>query len=201
MALSESVTNSLKEAELSLRNALAFAARQERPYVGHKISELIVGIDNLQDIDIMLDTLEEAAEAERRMTSYVGRGTPVFEFILPDECIEEANHTIDNWMESGKESPQGQTLSQDKLTGHCLYLCVRHMPVFVIKMISNLIYNAGGRLYGGLNDGTTDVEYDVKNTWGADYGPGSDYVKPHCHFPADWAAVGYLRVERVLLLC
>jgi|TARA_B100000035_G_scaffold29443_1_gene22614 hypothetical protein len=64
MALSESVTNSLKEAELSLRNALAFAARQERPYVGHKISELIVGIDNLQDIDIMLDTLEEAAEAE-----------------------------------------------------------------------------------------------------------------------------------------
>lgn len=128
------------------------------------------------------------------MTSYVGRGTPVFEFILPDECIEEANHTIDNWMESGKESPQGSNVVARQTDWTLpLPLCEAYASL-CCKMISNLVYNAGGRLYGGLNDGTTDVEYDVKNTWGADYGPG-DYVKPHCHFPADWAAVGYLRVE------
>ena len=33
MALSESVETSLREAEASLRNALAYAARQERPMV------------------------------------------------------------------------------------------------------------------------------------------------------------------------
>ena len=33
MALSKSVEESLKEAELALRNALAFAARGERPVV------------------------------------------------------------------------------------------------------------------------------------------------------------------------
>lgn len=32
MALSESVEQSLKEAESSLRNALAYAARQEKPF-------------------------------------------------------------------------------------------------------------------------------------------------------------------------
>lgn len=33
MALSQSVEESLKEAEQSLRNALSYAARQERPMV------------------------------------------------------------------------------------------------------------------------------------------------------------------------
>jgi len=41
MALSESVETSLKEAESSLRNALAYAARQERPMVCSVIADLI----------------------------------------------------------------------------------------------------------------------------------------------------------------
>ena len=41
MALSESVESSLKEAESNLRNALAYAARQERPVVCAVIAELI----------------------------------------------------------------------------------------------------------------------------------------------------------------
>ena len=58
MALSESVEDSLKEAESNLRNALAYAARQERPVVCAVIAELITKIDNLQSMDSLLDKLE-----------------------------------------------------------------------------------------------------------------------------------------------
>jgi hypothetical protein len=59
MALSASVTDSLKEAEQSLRNALAFAARQERPVVCSTISKMIFDLDNLQTFDGLLDKLED----------------------------------------------------------------------------------------------------------------------------------------------
>ncbi|AOV60293.1 hypothetical protein S820908_146 [Synechococcus phage S-CAM9] len=58
MALSKSVEESLKEAEGALRNALAFAARQEQPYVGKQIAEMIMNIDQLQKIDKLFDKLE-----------------------------------------------------------------------------------------------------------------------------------------------
>ena len=58
MALSESVEASLEEAESNLRNALAYAARQERPVVCAVIAELITKIDNLQSMDSLLDKLE-----------------------------------------------------------------------------------------------------------------------------------------------
>lgn len=58
MALSKSVEDSLKEAESNLRNALAFAARQERPMVCGTISQLIVKIDTLIQVDGVLDKLE-----------------------------------------------------------------------------------------------------------------------------------------------
>ena len=58
MALSESVENSLKEAEQSLRNALAFAARQERPMVCTVIADMIARIETLQTTDSILDKLE-----------------------------------------------------------------------------------------------------------------------------------------------
>ena len=51
MALSKSVEDSLKEAESILRNALAFAARQERPMVCGVIAEIITKIDTLQTMD------------------------------------------------------------------------------------------------------------------------------------------------------
>lgn len=64
MALSKSVEESLKEAEQSLRNALAFAARQEKPFVAHEISSLICSIDNLISADKLIDKLESRMEGD-----------------------------------------------------------------------------------------------------------------------------------------
>jgi hypothetical protein len=58
MALSQSVEESLKEAEASLRNALAYAARQERPMVCSVVSDIISRIDSLIYTDTLLDKLE-----------------------------------------------------------------------------------------------------------------------------------------------
>ena len=62
MALSQSVENSLKEAEQSLRNALAFAARQERPMVCGVLAEMIGRIESLKSTDSILDKLENREE-------------------------------------------------------------------------------------------------------------------------------------------
>lgn len=59
MALSQSVEESLKEAEANLRNALAYAARQERSVVCNAISEIICRIDQIQSFDGILDKLEQ----------------------------------------------------------------------------------------------------------------------------------------------
>ena len=58
MALSESVEASLKEAEASLRNALSYAARQERPMVCSVVADMISRIDTLIHTDALLDKLE-----------------------------------------------------------------------------------------------------------------------------------------------
>ena len=62
MSLSKSVENSLNEAESSLRNALAFAARQERPMVCGVIAEMIGRIDTIKSTDEILDKLESREE-------------------------------------------------------------------------------------------------------------------------------------------
>jgi hypothetical protein len=61
MALGNQVQESLKEAEASLRNALAFAARQERPIVCTQISKLISEIESIGSFDTILDKFEEIA--------------------------------------------------------------------------------------------------------------------------------------------
>ena len=58
MTLSQSVEESLKEAEESLRNALAYAARQERPMVCYEIAEMIQKIQSVIQTDQLLDKLE-----------------------------------------------------------------------------------------------------------------------------------------------
>jgi len=58
MAISQQVTDSLDEAQAALRNALAFAARNERPMVSKCISELMCDIDKLKSIDQLFDTLD-----------------------------------------------------------------------------------------------------------------------------------------------
>lgn len=64
MALSQSVEESLKEAEASLRNALAYAARQERPMVCSVIADLIQRIETLQTTDSLLDKLENRKQGD-----------------------------------------------------------------------------------------------------------------------------------------
>jgi hypothetical protein len=59
MALSESVESSLKEAEADLRNALSFAARQERPLVCTQIANLIKDIEHIQSFDGIMDMLSD----------------------------------------------------------------------------------------------------------------------------------------------
>jgi len=65
MALSESVESSLKEAEASLRNALAFAARGERPLVCTQIANLIKEIESIQSFDGLMDMLDDRKPGSR----------------------------------------------------------------------------------------------------------------------------------------
>jgi hypothetical protein len=58
MALGTQVEESLKEAEASLRNALSYAARTERPMVCSVIADLIHRIESVMSTDSLLDKLE-----------------------------------------------------------------------------------------------------------------------------------------------
>ena len=58
MSLGSQVEESLKEAEASLRNALSFAARTERPMVCSVIANLISRIESVQNTESILDKLE-----------------------------------------------------------------------------------------------------------------------------------------------
>jgi hypothetical protein len=64
MALSESVETSLKEAESSLRNALAYAARQEKPFIAKHIADMIMQIDNLISADALIDKIESRKDGD-----------------------------------------------------------------------------------------------------------------------------------------
>jgi chromosomal replication initiation ATPase DnaA len=58
MTLSTSVSTSLNEASGALRNALAYAARQERPVVCAEIAELLKKLEQIEKFDDILDTLD-----------------------------------------------------------------------------------------------------------------------------------------------
>ena len=64
MALSESVESSLREAEASLRNALAYAARQEKPFVAKHIADMVMQIDNLISADALIDKIENRRDGD-----------------------------------------------------------------------------------------------------------------------------------------
>jgi len=59
MALGKQVEESLAEATGSLRNALSYAARAERPIVCKQIANLISEIDSIGSFDGIMDKLEE----------------------------------------------------------------------------------------------------------------------------------------------
>jgi len=59
MALSNSVEESLNEAMEDLRNALAYAARQERPVVCSQIAKTLSDIEGIMSFENILDTLDD----------------------------------------------------------------------------------------------------------------------------------------------
>ena len=58
MALSQQVEDSLRESQECLRNALAYSARNEKPYISKHIADMLMTIDSLIDMQTMIDTIE-----------------------------------------------------------------------------------------------------------------------------------------------
>ncbi len=58
MALSENVLNSLNEAQGALRNALAYAARNERPVICEGIAKILASIDTIESSESIMDKLD-----------------------------------------------------------------------------------------------------------------------------------------------
>ena len=59
MKVSKQVEDSVKEAITNLRNALAFAARTEEPYVAKHIADKIMDLDMLIQVNNLISHLEE----------------------------------------------------------------------------------------------------------------------------------------------
>ena len=59
MTLTNAVEYSLREAQDNLRNALAFAARNEKPYVSKHIADMLANIDNIIDSADMIEHLRK----------------------------------------------------------------------------------------------------------------------------------------------
>ena len=64
MALSEQVETALNEAQDKLREALAFAARSEKPYISKHISDMMMKIDCLNEVSTLIDAVGEYQEKD-----------------------------------------------------------------------------------------------------------------------------------------
>ena len=64
MALSETVKTSLRDAQEDLKNALAYSARTEKPFVSKHIAEMLANIDNLIDASDMIEKIENRKEGD-----------------------------------------------------------------------------------------------------------------------------------------
>ena len=58
MALSDTVKASLRDAQEDLRNALAYSARTEKPFISKHIADMMANIDNLIDASDVIDKIE-----------------------------------------------------------------------------------------------------------------------------------------------
>ena len=66
MKVSKQVEDSVKDAIENLRNALAFAARSEEPYIAKHIADKIMELDGLIKVNQLLDDLEGIRETDTR---------------------------------------------------------------------------------------------------------------------------------------
>ena len=62
MSLTEQVETSLRDAQSNLRNALAFAARSEEPYVNKHIADMLSNIDALISVKDLMDKVDNREE-------------------------------------------------------------------------------------------------------------------------------------------
>ena len=67
MELSETVKSSLRYAQEDLKNALAYAARTEKPYVSKHIATLLADIENLIDTTEIIDKIENRKDGDSGM--------------------------------------------------------------------------------------------------------------------------------------
>ena len=67
MELSETVKSSLRDAQEDLKNALAYAARTEKPFVSKHIATILADIENLIDATEMIDKIENRKEGDSGM--------------------------------------------------------------------------------------------------------------------------------------
>ena len=67
MELSETVKSSLRDAQEDLKNALAYAARTEKPYVSKHIATLLADIENLIDTTEIIDKIENRKDGDSGM--------------------------------------------------------------------------------------------------------------------------------------
>ena len=72
MALSEQVKVSLRDAQADLRNALAFSARNEKPYVSKHIGDVLMLVENI------IDAAHLVGKLENRKTGDSGTFGPFF---------------------------------------------------------------------------------------------------------------------------
>ena len=64
MALSDTVKESLRDAQEDLRNALACAARTEKPFVSKHIADMLAQIANLIDATEMLEKMQNRKDGD-----------------------------------------------------------------------------------------------------------------------------------------
>ena len=67
MELSDTVKSSLRDAQEDLKNALAYAARTEKPYVSKHIATLLADIENLSDTTEIIDKIENRKDGDSGM--------------------------------------------------------------------------------------------------------------------------------------
>ena len=64
MALSDTVKESLRDAQEDLKNALACAARTEKPIVSKNIADMIAQIENVIDAREVIDQIEQRKDGD-----------------------------------------------------------------------------------------------------------------------------------------
>ena len=61
MILTEPVEEALNQAQQDLREALAFSARSEKPYISKHIADILLKIDTLLDISRVIKQVEDSS--------------------------------------------------------------------------------------------------------------------------------------------